>query len=137
MSNLPKKLERPAARVSGEVTIRGRFFGRLTTPVQLGAFFLCCFRSAKKGHHHDRAPTSQRVSIRLPPHKMRRTVLTLIECNGENATAFAGHSSRKVTEVVIHSTMVLAHADGDWPRGLNPERNGKRSWLKKIFGAGG
>ena len=67
------------------------------------------------------------------PHKMRRTVLTMIECNGGNATAFAQHSSRKVTESYIDSAMVMAHSTADWPRDINPEKKAK-SWWKRMVG---
>jgi integrase len=62
-------------------------------------------------------------------YRMRVTVFTWIEAHGGNATAFARHSSRRVTEAYIDHALVLAMQRGSWPRSdFNPEQP-KRKWF--------
>lgn len=48
-------------------------------------------------------------------HKMRVTVFTMIEANGGNATTFARHSHRSVTEGYIDKTIIAACGAEQWP----------------------
>lgn len=67
--------------------------------------------------------------------KMRITVFTMIEANGGNATAFAKHSSRRVTESYIDGTIIAACQKGAWPTDdVRPDK--PQGWLKRLFRAG-
>ncbi|MBA3483048.1 MAG: site-specific integrase [Pirellulales bacterium] len=48
--------------------------------------------------------------------KMRITVFTAIEAGGGDATKFARHSSRAVTESYIDQAIIAACGKGQWPR---------------------
>lgn len=54
--------------------------------------------------------------------KLRRTVLTQVELRGGNATAFARHSSRRVTEAsyLDRAQLLAAEGDGVWPAPATP-----------------
>jgi len=68
------------------------------------------------------------------PQKMRITVFSMIEGLGGDATAFARHSSRQVTdESYIDQALVLAMRKGVWPPSTNPERpKGWRRWFGRA-----
>lgn len=68
------------------------------------------------------------------PQKMRVTVFTMIEGMGGDATAFARHSSRQVTdESYIDQALLLAMKHGVWPPNMNPERpKGWRRWFRSA-----
>lgn len=72
------------------------------------------------------------------PHKMRITVLTMVEASGGNATDFARHSSRRVTEAYIDRELLLAHQKGVWPRDdfdpltPKPDRSRRPWWLRLV-----
>lgn len=67
------------------------------------------------------------------PQKMRCTVFTLIEASGGNATEFARHSSRRVTDAYLDRAILLAQKRGSWPpQGYNPEQK-STSW-RNLWG---
>jgi len=66
------------------------------------------------------------------PKKMRITVLTMVKAMGGDATAFAKHSSPRVTESYIDEAIILAMQKGSWPpKNLNPEAK-KIGWLQWL-----
>jgi integrase len=68
------------------------------------------------------------------PKKMRITVFTMIECGGGDATAFARHSSRQVTDdSYIDRTLTVALSKNKWPPDAVPFTT-KRSLLSRLFG---
>lgn len=68
------------------------------------------------------------------PQKIRITVLTMIEALGGDATAFARHSSRQVTdESYIDQALILAMKKGVWPPDIDPEKpKGWRRWFGRA-----
>ena len=63
------------------------------------------------------------------PKKMRCTVYTRIELAGGDASKFARHSDRRVTEAYLDQLMLGAQQSGIWPpAGLNPEKPDKAKW---------
>jgi integrase len=67
------------------------------------------------------------------PKKLRCTVYTQIELAGGDASKFARHSDRRVTESYIDQLMVGANAAGTWPpAGLNPETVKPGGW-RSLF----
>ncbi len=72
------------------------------------------------------------------PKKMRITVLTMVRALGGDATDFAKHSSKQVTDdSYIDDALILAIQKGVWPPvDINPEGS-KAGWLKRFFGKAG
>lgn len=64
-------------------------------------------------------------------HKMRATVLTMIEAHGGNAQAFARHTTRAVTEAYLDQSIITACRQGVWPlEAVTPHQpRGWRKWL--------
>lgn len=74
-----------------------------------------------------------RTRYKSGPYRMRVTVFSWIEAYGGNATAFARHSSRRVTEAYIDRALLFATQRGDWPKkDFDPERQPKK-WFR-LFG---
>ena len=68
------------------------------------------------------------------PKKLRCTVYTRIVMAGGNATEFARHSDRRVTEVYLDQLMIGAQRSGQWPPvGLDPERTQRANW-RNLWG---
>lgn len=101
-----------------------------TQPWSHRASYYCRYRRLVKsaGLPHVRHKTG--------PHKMRITVLTLVQAHGGNATEFARHSSARVTESYIDRTLLMAHDKGDWPRDYDPldptPENGRKPWWLRL-----
>lgn len=69
-----------------------------------------------------------RVRGKSGPKKTRITVYTMIEAAGGDASKFARHSDRRVTQHYLDQAMLAAHSKGVWPpKELNPELRPK-SW---------
>lgn len=67
--------------------------------------------------------------------KLRRTVLTHIELLGGNATAFARHSSRRVTEAsYLDQRILAAHSEHVWPAPPKAKKHGLLDWLRRAAG---
>lgn len=63
--------------------------------------------------------------------KMRITVFTAIEASGGDATAFARHSSRAVTESYIDRAIIAACQRGQWPRDdVRPDQGPPGIWWR-------
>lgn len=57
------------------------------------------------------------------PKKLRNTVYTRIEMAGGDATKFARHSDRRVTDAYLDQLMITAQKAGQWPpASFDPER---------------
>lgn len=69
------------------------------------------------------------------PQKMRVTVFTMIECSGGNATDFARHSSRSVTdESYIDRRLTAAIGKRAWPlESVRPDLP-RQGLLSRLFG---
>ena len=79
-----------------------------------------------------------RVRGKSGPKKLRVTVYTKIEAGGGDASKFARHSDRRVTQHYLDQAVLAAHGAGQWPpRDLNPESRPK-SWRNAwgLMGAG-
>lgn len=73
------------------------------------------------------------VRGRSGPKKMRCTVYTMIELAGGDASKFARHSDRRVTDVYLDRVLLAAQNTGIWPPPeLNPENPSKKWW--RVFG---
>jgi integrase len=67
--------------------------------------------------------------------KLRRTVLTHIEALGGDATAFARHSSRRVTEESYLDQRILAAVKKQvWPAPPKSGKHGFFDWLRRAAG---
>lgn len=63
------------------------------------------------------------VRGRSGPKKMRVTVYTRIEMGDGDATKFARHSSRRVTEAYLDQLMIQTQKAGEWPpANIDPEQ---------------
>jgi len=70
-------------------------------------------------------------------HKMRVTVFTMIEAHGGNATTFARHSHRSVTESYIDKAIIAACGAGQWPlEAVRPDSPPPGFW-KRLWGRAG
>lgn len=69
------------------------------------------------------------VRGRTGPKKLRCTVYTRIEMAGGDASKFARHSDRRVTDAYLDQLMLSAHKTGTWPPPeLNPETVKPGGW---------
>ena len=67
--------------------------------------------------------------------KLRRTVLTMIEVAGGDATAFARHSSRRVTKESYLDQRILAAVKKQvWPLPPKSAKHGFFDWLRRAAG---
>jgi hypothetical protein len=73
------------------------------------------------------------VRCKTGPKKMRITVLTLIESAGGDASAFARHSNKGVTEHYLDRAVIFALKAGVWPpEDFKPEDNPKN--FRNLWG---